>query len=426
MRPTITLDWREPLDFIRALSGSGEDYALLYSGLRTAYTGRISILALHPERTVEGEDFSTLAPLLSTDQPAFANCWIGYLGYGLKHAVEKLPADRPSHIALPSLRMTRYRSLLVFDHEARTLHLHGEPLPPLKTIGNTPPAPTVVGLGSDMTKAEYLAHVATVRAAIEVGELYQANLTRKFFGEFSSPADAAGLFIRLAQVSPAPYSALLKCGDTAILSSSPERFLHMDADGRVEARPIKGSARRAAGKEEDDAIREALRHSEKDRAENLMIVDLMRNDLARGCAVGSVRTESLYDISTYATVHHMSSTITGQRRADVTPLELVAHCFPPGSMTGAPKIRAMELCSTLEPRARGVYSGAIGWFGGDGSADLSVVIRTLVMQGKRFEFQVGGAIVHDSTPEGEWEETLVKARGITLALGVPLENLMTI
>lgn len=154
-----------------------------------------------------------------------------------------------------------------------------------------------------------------------------------------------------------------------------------------------------------------------------MIVDLMRNDLSRSCEIGTVRTESLFDISTYATVHHMASTVTGLRRSDVTPLELVAQCFPPGSMTGAPKIRAMELCSALEPRARGIYSGAIGWFGGDGSVDLSVVIRTLVVQGERFEFQVGGAIVHDSTPEGEWEETLVKARGISLALGIEEEKL---
>lgn len=197
----------------------------------------------------------------------------------------------------------------------------------------------------------------------------------------------------------------------------------MDSAGKTEARPIKGSAPRAADPVADAAIAAALATSEKDRAENLMIVDLMRNDLARGCEIGSVKTEALFDISTYATVHHMASTISGQRSSHVTPLELVAQCFPPGSMTGAPKIRAMQLCSQLEPRARGVYSGAIGWFGGDGSVDLSVVIRTLVIQQERFEFQVGGAIVHDSTAQGEWEETLTKARGIAKALNLRIEQL---
>jgi para-aminobenzoate synthetase len=274
-----------------------------------------------------------------------------------------------------------------------------------------------------MTKAEYLTRVQHILDAINRGDLYQANLTRKFYGSFATVPCPARLFMRLAHVSPAPYSALLKFGNRAIVSSSPERFLQLGEDGQVEARPIKGSAPRAADAGEDKDIRDALANNPKDRAENLMIVDLMRNDLARGCVIGSVRTEALFEVTTYATVHHMSSTISGQRRPDVTPLELVAQCFPPGSMTGAPKIHAMKLCSALEPRARGIYSGAIGWFGGDGAADLSVVIRTLVVDGERFEFQVGGGIVADSTPEGEWRETLTKARGLAAALHIPIEQL---
>lgn len=427
MLPPIALEWHSPLEYLAALTGRGVDYALLYSGMRTAYSGRRSLLALHPEQTIKAEDFAALGEALTTDATCYANCWLGYLGYGLKHAVENVPQDAPSHIALPALHMRRYHTVLVFDHDAKTLECHrlhaDSPLPPAPAPVRDYTAVAISALDSDMARAKYLAHVQHIKDAIRAGTLYQANLTRKFFGRFATAPDIESLFSHLTQVSPAPYSALLKQGDTAILSSSPERFLHLDAAGQVEARPIKGSAPRAADAAEDAAIRNALYHSEKDRAENLMIVDLMRNDLARGCVVGSVKTDALFDISTYATVHHMASTISGQRREDVTPLQLVAQCFPPGSMTGAPKIKAMQLCSALEPRARGVYSGAIGWFGGDGSVDLSVVIRTLVVQGTTFEFQVGGAIVDDSTPEGEWEETLTKARGLAKALSLPLERL---
>lgn len=426
MPTPTTLDWRAPLDYLPALEASGEDFALLYSGLKTSYSGRYSLLALHPQDTVEGEDFPPLAAKLSQDKAPYDNLWLGYLGYGLKHAVEKLPADAPSEIDLPALHMRHYGTLLVFDHDLRQLHLHRQeeqrPLPaPQSPLAAS--APQITSLASDMQGEQYLRYVQDIKDAILRGSLYQANLTRKFHGRFAENASPVGLFLRLVGASPAPYSALLKWGKNSIISSSPERFLHMDAQGRVEARPIKGSAPRAVDAAQDAALRDALATSEKDRAENLMIVDLMRNDLARSCAIGSVKTDALFEISSYATVHHMASTVSGQRRADVSPLELVAQCFPPGSMTGAPKIRAMELCSQLEPRARGVYSGAIGLFGGDGSVDLSVVIRTLVMRENRFEFQVGGAIVHDSTPQGEWEETLTKARGLALALGIPLERL---
>lgn len=430
MLPPIALEWREPFDYLCALTESGMDYALLYSGMQTPYSGRHSILAMYPHRAVSGDSFAPLAPMLTINGKRYTNFWIGYLGYGLKNALEDLPKDKPSYIDLPPLHMVQYETVLVFDHEMKSLTLHQ-----LSTNSPFPPEPldaasiqlyetaSVSALDSDMTKAEYLTRVQHILDAINRGDLYQANLTRKFYGSFATAPCPARLFMRLAHVSPAPYSALLKFGNRAIVSSSPERFLQLGEDGQVEARPIKGSAPRAADAGEDKDIRDALANNPKDRAENLMIVDLMRNDLARGCVIGSVRTETLFEVTTYATVHHMSSTISGQRRPDVAPLELVAQCFPPGSMTGAPKIHAMKLCSALEPRARGVYSGAIGWFGGDGAADLSVVIRTLVLDGARFEFQVGGGIVADSTPEGEWRETLTKARGLAAALHIPIERL---
>ena len=430
MSSSAPREWASPLVYLDALAQSGQDFALLYSGMRTPYSGRHSLLALHPVQTISGDDFAKLAPALSQDRDRYDNFWLGYLGYGLKHAVEEnLPYDAPSHINLPALHFARFATILEFDHDAETLAVHSlNPSPALPEVNPDAHPPHhqefhIAELDSDMTRAEYLNKVSQLKEAIEAGTLYQANLTRKFFGSFYKAPCPATLFHRLAHVSPAPYSAFLKLGPLAVVSSSPERFLAMDASGHVEARPIKGSAPRFSERDADEASRAALAVSEKDRAENLMIVDLMRNDLSRACEIGSVKTEALFEVSTYATLHHMSSTITGQRRANVAPLELVRQCFPPGSMTGAPKIMAMELCSELEPRARGIYSGAIGWFGGDGACDLSVVIRTLIMHGTKFEFQVGGAIVADSTPDGEWQETLLKARGLASALHIDMERL---
>jgi len=194
----------------------------------------------------------------------------------------------------------------------------------------------------------------------------------------------------------------------------------------VETRPIKGTSPRFSTKELDEDSKKYLETSEKERAENLMIVDLMRNDLSRSCVPGSVKVERLFEISSYATLHHMASTVTGHKRDDVATIDLVKQCFPPGSMTGAPKIHAIKWCMEQEHIQRGVYSGALGWFDGDGSCELSVVIRTLVIEGNRFEFQVGGAITADSNAEREWQETMTKARGIMAALGIELRLLETI
>ncbi len=203
-------------------------------------------------------------------------------------------------------------------------------------------------------------------------------------------------------------------------------FLKIDADGRMAARPIKGTAPRHADPAQDEASREALAASGKDRAENLMIVDLMRNDFSRSSIPGSVKAERLFEVTSHTGIHHMASTVTGQKAPGLSTLEAIMHCFPPGSMTGAPKITAMNLCSALEQDARGVYGGAIGWLGGDGSAELSVVIRTLIVSGDRFEFQVGGGIVSDSAPQREWMETMDKSRGILKALGLPPEAIASL
>ena len=423
-----SLPWQSPLHYAAAMSEDEDSWVLLYSGMTAEFTGRYSLLAFGLEKEVLSDNFRELERELSIHQEKYSNAWFGYLGYGLKNVLETLPSDAPSFIPMPSLWFGQYQVILVFDHSTQVVHVHAPSEDYLARI----PAPVaphakkvapLAWMGSNMTKARYLDNVATIKEAIFRGDLYQANLTRKFYGEFEETPHPFEIFLNLCEQSPAPYSVFMKRSNSFILSSSPEQFLKIDAEGRVETRPIKGSAPRFTDSEKDTASREALQKSEKNRAENLMIVDLMRNDLSRHCVPGTVKVDDLFHITSYATVHHMASTVYGQKMQETPALDVVKGCFPPGSMTGAPKIEAMQLCSELEPQARGVYSGAIGWFGGNGEMELSVVIRTLLIKDTHFEFQVGGAIVADSDPEDEWQETIIKSRGIAAALNIPVSRL---
>ncbi len=417
-----SLPWTDPLDFASGITD--DHWVLLYSGTRASYSGRYSYLACQPQQQLKGNDFSDLEHVLSHDRPWQENAWFGYLGYGLKDCLETLPKDNAAPLPLPHLHMTRFASIWRFDHDHKTIEAWpAQARQPAPGTKGKIVLPDTVSLTSNMAKAEYLEKAEHIIRRIHAGDLYQANLTRKFFGSFAAPPDSFQVFRRLCEVSPAPYSAYIRMGDTSIVSSSPELFLNIGTDGQVRTRPIKGTAPRFADPARDKASLQALAQSGKDRAENLMIVDLMRNDLSRSCAPGSIAVKDLFEVTSHSAVHHMSSTVTGQKRGDASTLDTVKHCFPPGSMTGAPKIKAMKLCSGLERDARGVYSGAIGFFGGDGSCELSVVIRTLILRGTSFEFQVGGAIVADSLAEGELQETFDKAKGLLKALNIPLSML---
>ena len=416
-----SLPWVSPLELASKIASSEQKCVLLYSGVRTSYSGRYSYLAWGLREEVKSEDFSEFEDVLAHDKYT----WFGYLGYGLKDSLEQLQKSPKNWLNLPNLWMMRFESIYQFDHEKQTVTLWSDgnkeewiaaPLTPPRNDDTS--LPQVTKITSNMSDAQYLQKVAKIIENIHAGELYQANLTRKFYGEFAEIPNDFALFKKLCEVSPAPFSAFIRLGDTSIISSSPESFLRIDASGNVVTRPIKGTAPRGKDKIADKNLRDALKNSEKDRAENLMIVDLMRNDLAKTCELGSIKTEALFEVTTHATIHHLSSTITGKKSSKYSVLDVVKSAFPAGSMTGAPKIRAMNLCSELEGDARGVYSGAIGWFAEDGACDLSVVIRTIILRGKQFEFQVGGGIVADSTPEAELQETIAKARGIMLSLGI--------
>lgn len=420
-----TYAWHAPLDALGALRNE-EHIVCLHSAFPEAHTGRYSFLCWGLAEEITGNDWNALAPALSSEQPWYENAWFGWLGYDLRHANETLPRGSEPPVPHPPLCMMAFRHILRFCHETQCIdYYHDAPAdlrwqaPP--TTGN--PAPAVISLTSNMDKNDYLKRVTDTIAHIHAGEFYQANITRKFYGTFAEEPCAISLFTQLCRLSPAPYSALIKRNGDAVISSSPECFLSINNAGTMTARPIKGSAPRATDIKEDARIQQTLTESTKDQAENRMIVDLMRNDLSRVSIPGSVKVREHARIHSYATIHHLTATIEAQKSEDRTTLAAVASCFPPGSMTGAPKIAAMQWCTTQEGMERGIYSGAIGWFAGDGSADLSVVIRTLLVRRKLFEFQVGGGIVADSIPEQEWQETIVKARALCRLLAITPETI---
>jgi para-aminobenzoate synthetase len=266
----------------------------------------------------------------------------------------------------------------------------------------------------DRDRATYLRDIAQCLEWIRAGETYQVCLTNEITTE--RDIDPFALYRVLRRVNPAPHAAYMTWPGGAVLSASPERFLQVDRAGHVEAKPIKGTIRRDPDAARDGMLARRLAGSEKDRAENVMIVDLLRNDLSRVCRPGSVVVPKLFAVESFATVHQLVSTVRGELAEGKTFIDLMRAAFPGGSMTGAPKTRTLELIDRLEHRARGVYSGALGWIGRDGAADLSIVIRTIVQHRGRLSLGVGGGIVAQSTPEGEFDEMLLKAKASIRAI----------
>ena len=273
---------------------------------------------------------------------------------------------------------------------------------------------------TSLPREAYLRAVCRVKEHIGRGDIYQANLCQRF--EVACTGDALASYARMVLATPAPRSAYLETPEFALASISPETFLLGDVEGRVETRPIKGTRARGATAEADRLAAEALLHSEKDRAELLMIVDLERNDLSRVCRAGSVVVPELLALQTYPAVHHLAARVQGRLNAGVDVRSLLCATFPGGSITGAPKIRAMEILRELEPVDRGYFTGSLFWFGDDGTLDSSILIRSWIFAGQHGYLGAGGGIVADSEPEAEWHESNHKARALTQALGFDPEE----
>jgi para-aminobenzoate synthetase component 1 len=448
---------------------------------------RTEVLDEQGTRLVDGDALRAVADLLARHQadpvpglPPFQGGAAGYIAYDWGRVLERLPAPRYDDLAMPDVVIGIYDWVIAWDHEREAAWLISTGLPEpggaagerrararadaiLRILeqpqgggapveGSAPPwpelpagdaadgelqrsgsahAPTYpvdrgwwpshLEIRSSFTHQGYVDAVARVRQYIVDGDIFQANLSQRFEAPLTEPPWT--LYRRLRARNATPFAAYLDLPGATVLSASPERFLRVDVGGHVETRPIKGTRPRGVGPEHDAALGAALSESAKDQAENLMIVDLMRNDLSRVCLPGSVRVPELFTLERYATVHHLVSTVEGQLSADADALDLLRATFPGGSITGAPKVRAMEIIAELEPSQRGVYCGSIGYLSVTGALDTNIAIRTLVERatpaGRRVYFSAGGGIVADSDPEQEYRETLDKARGIIDVLVAP-------
>jgi para-aminobenzoate synthetase component 1 len=352
---------------------------------------------------MEADPFEVLRALLR-EREGRPGMTAGYLGFALAHHIETLPGTALDDLGLPDCSLGFYEDVQVLDPEA---------------LAPGPPRPirhaAFEGLESTFSREGYGQAVGRCLDYIRAGDIYQVNLSQRFEAECRRSPRA--VYDGLRRLSPAPYGAMLTFPELTLLSSSPERFLHFDPQTRiVETRPIKGTRPRGRDAAEDAALARELISSDKDRAENLMIVDLERNDLGRVAVTGSVEVPELFEVESYANVHHLVSTVRCRLREDRDAVELLRATFPSGSVTGAPKIRALEVIDELEPVARGPYTGAIGYFGFDGSIDLNVAIRIMVIKDGRAYFHVGGGIVADSEPDAEYEETLDKGAALARVL----------
>jgi para-aminobenzoate synthetase len=347
---------------------------------------------------------------------AFTGGYVGYLGYELK---AECGAPGKHRSPFPDACLLRVDRFLAIDHAENKLWLVscGEPDHEIEAriaaLKDGPPAsesfaPVEFRLTTE--RADYLRLIDACRSRIAAGESYEICLTNQL--RVATDASPLAYYEALRKLNPAPHSAYLHLDDIDIACSSPERFLRVDASGNVESRPIKGTIRRGGTPDEDAALRASLASSEKNRAENLMIVDLTRNDLGRVCRTGSVQVPQMMQVETYATVHQLVSTVTGQLASGATAIDCIRAAFPGGSMTGAPKLRTLEILDKLEPEARGIYSGSIGYFGYNGAIDLNIVIRTAVFHRGVASIGAGGAIVYHSESEDEWDEMLLKAQAL--------------
>jgi para-aminobenzoate synthetase component 1 len=408
---------------------------------------QITIAHQDGQEKEQGNPFDILGKMLETYRldslPSalpFCGGAVGYLSYDLCHFIERLPSTAVDDLMLPESYFGFYDTIIAFDNlegkgyivstgfpeldEKRRLKRARLRLGEIKSrlsshhphITKENPASGKTSeavLKSNFTPEGYIEAVDRVREYIAAGDVFQVNLSQRFETELTvTPYE---LYRRLKQINVAPFASYLNFDGVTIVSASPERFLRVDGDW-VETRPIKGTRPRGKNSIEDAMLVQELLNSAKDRAENVMIVDLERNDLGRVCQYGTVKVTELAILETFPTVFHLTSTVIGKLRPDKNRIDLLKAAFPGGSITGAPKVRAMEIIDELEPTRRSVYTGAIGYLSFGRNLDLNIVIRTFIIKGNKAYFQVGGGIIYDSNAEAEYQETLDKAKALIQAL----------
>jgi para-aminobenzoate synthetase component I len=433
--------WQEPASAFAAVA-SDSGAVLLDSAVVDEARGRWSIIACQPQRMLTGnvdsglfldgvdygQDLARAMRDLMGDQVPDSHCMpvpgvLGYLGYEAGQLCDVMPAPVAERL-LPDVWLGFYDTLAVFDHAeqkawitslvpdgpARLAEVLESPVPHYER--------QLYGFWKeDGHASDYPAMVEAIVERIAAGDVFQVNATWCFDGEKPDGLDAFILYHRLKALSPAPFSAFMRLGEgKAVVSASPELFLRVSAAGEVETRPIKGTRPRGKDRLEDAMLAKELAHSPKDRAENLMIVDLMRNDLGRVCETGSVQAPLLWDIEHFHNVHHLVSEVQGRLKEGYDAVDLLCACLPPGSVTGAPKIECLTIIRELEKHPRGAYCGTALHWGCGGTLSSSVLIRTMSVVGNRVTAQAGGGIVFDSNPQEELAEMLVKARAMRQAL----------
>jgi para-aminobenzoate synthetase component 1 len=434
---------------VRVFAGASEP-AILESSRHIDTYGRFSIFASDPVETISlgvGASPDPLSALFEhlnrypvlvgpAGQIPFVGGWIGFLSYEAGLKAQRVEPHPPKGIGPPLARFGLYDAAVVFDHRDEQWYLTAVDWraasavrrPPVterlavlrerlqaasRVEMDVPPQPFTTRPIPNMSRHSYTAKVLRAKRYIEAGDVYQVNLTQRFAAR--TDASPLELYWRLREASPSSHAALLVWDDAAIVSSSPELFLDL-RQGHVVTRPIKGTRPRTGDPRIDAIARRDLAASEKDGAELTMIVDLLRNDLGRVCSFGTVKVTEPGEIEEHPTVFHRVATIEGDLKPGMGWVDLLRAAFPGGSVTGAPKIRAMQIIRELEPTPRGVYCGSIGWIGLDGSMSLNLAIRTMVQRGDEVHLYAGGGIVAESTPEGEYEEVLAKLQGMRRAL----------
>jgi len=445
------------MELFEAVKKDGNYPFFLDSGMDSQKLGRYSFIGVDPFlmiksegnkirleengriKTIDGNPLDILQEKLDLykierEEIPFVGGGVGYFSYELAHLMEKLPNTVNKEVDIPEMVMGFYDGIVIIDHRDDKKYIGAigfkenieeiikkiensikETEKKLKIKETEKNILKNRKISSNMTEDYYLSSIKKLKDYIYSGDIYQVNFTQRFECDFEGNSNE--LYKNLKSINPAPFAAYLDFGEGEIISSSPERFIKL-TDGTIETRPMKGTRPRGKSEAEDEKLKEELVNSEKDRAELLMIVDLMRNDISRVAETGSVKVTELFHLEEYATVLQMVATIQGKLKDELSAVDIIKSTFPGGSITGAPKIRAMEIIDELETTTRNIYTGSIGYLGFDGNMDLNIAIRTIVLKDKKAYFQVGGGIVWDSDPHEEYEESLVKGRALVKALNI--------